>query len=83
MDKIPSRNIDIDEYLYEIGKKNKDAKYSYGVRVGNILSIYKTVGKETKEVFVGPMKPLTNGWNDMYYVDFVKSDVRVLIHFFI
>ena len=83
VDKIPSRIIDIEDYLYEIRKKNKDAEYSYGVRVGNILVIYKKVDKETKEVFVGPMKPLTNGWNDMFYVDFIKSDVRVLIHFFI
>ena len=80
------REVDIEDYLYGVKKKNAGADYSYGVRQGVncfILAIYKTVDKETKEVFVGPMTPVKQGWNDQYYVDFVKSDVRVLIHFFI
>ena len=83
MNTIPSRIIDIEEYLFEIKKKNKEAEYSYGVRAGNVLVIYKSIKTETKEVFVGPMKPLSTGWNDMFFVDFIKSDVRILVHFFI
>lgn len=85
---IPSRTVDIEDYLHEIKKKNMNAEYSYGIRMGNVLAIYKRIelekGKfDIKEVFVGPMKLLNNGWDDMFYVDFIKSNVRVLIHFFI
>lgn len=80
----PKHIVNIEEYLYGVKKKNPDAEYSYGIRMNNVLAIYKTVDKVTKEVFVGPMTVLNPKLNDdMFYVDFVKSDVRVLIHFFI
>lgn len=80
------RDVEIEDYLYDVKNKNNGADYSYNVRLGTncfILTINKTVDKITKEVFIGPMTPVKEGWNDLYYVDFVKSDVRVLIHFFI
>ena len=75
------RIVGIDEYLSEMGKKN-NAKYTYRVRLGDVLVVYKnTTGSDDigNISFEGMMHELTR---DNYYVDLVKNNVRLLVYFF-
>ena len=73
------RKLNIDKYLRELEVKNKK-KYDYGIRANNILVIYKIDGINREEVYIGRMNNLQS--NYLFFVDFPKNNIRVIINFF-
>jgi len=81
------RIITIEKYLEELEKKyttnEKKVCYSYGIRPNDMLVIYKITNNDEdtkKEVYIGPLHETDQ--YDNYYVDFPKSNVKILIYFF-
>lgn len=72
------RTININEYLRELQTKN-NKKYDYGVRMNNILVIYKIDGINKEEVYIGKMTYINN---NLYFVEFPKNHIKILINFF-
>jgi hypothetical protein len=73
------RTLNIDKYLRDLEVKNKK-KYDYAIRPNYILVIYKMDGINKEEVYVGRMNNLQS--NYIFFVDFPKNNIRIIINFF-